>query len=223
MKETGRLKRRRSEKRGNWRQKLRPSASAPTATPATATPGHSSSHRSGARAAGRRRPTRSTFAASARSSSSRFGGNQTTVRLWYLRIHIKEIQWWWQSQFKVIWQDWRCWCIHIRSNMAGQWILWFGEECQRMHLNAHKVDVSKWKESGETVYGGAGNFPHFLLQGWWRQQLEVCRPNWGDLRERSIWRELTFQEDPYQEHATGCLQIYCIWLWNPFLAMPMPP
>ena len=24
-----------------------------------------------------------------------------------------------------------------------------------MHANAHKVDVSKWKESGETVYGGA--------------------------------------------------------------------
>ena len=31
----------------------------------------------------------------------------------------------------------------------------------RMHLNAHKVDVSKWKESGETKYGGAAIFRIF--------------------------------------------------------------
>ena len=45
--------------------------------------------------------------------------------------------------------------------LVGQWILWFDEYWQKMHQNAHKVDVSKWKESGATIYGRLAIFRIF--------------------------------------------------------------
>ena len=56
----------------------------------------------------------------------------------------------------------------------------------------------------------ARNFPHFLLQGWW-QQLEVCRPNWGDLRERPKWRQADIRgrcTTKYQKHTTANSPIF---------------
>ena len=71
---------------------------------------------------------------------------------------------------------------------VGQWILWFDEYWQKMHENAHKVDVSKWKESGATIYGRLAIFRIFRSKAdgnSWTGRTA----NFGDLGEAGLVRD----------------------------------